>query len=113
VERVVPAEGGDPNAGVAVAGLGQPARIEQVSEVAVLARAAEPGDRAREAYDRDDLPPRAHARIARRARRVADHLELEAEARPFVQHPKERSDEDRNEEPERQPDPVERPERPG
>ena len=46
-----------------------------------------PGDRARERHHGDDLAPRPHAGVARRPRRVADHLHLEAEARAGVEHP--------------------------
>ena len=57
------------------------ARVEQVVEVADLGGSAETCDGAREAHHRQDLAPRAHAGVARRPRRVGDHLQLESEAR--------------------------------
>ncbi len=88
-ERVVARERRDHDARVAVAGGGQAARVERVAEVAVLARAADAGDRAGERHHGEDLPPRAHAGVRRGARRVADHLHLEAEPRARVEHPHE------------------------
>ena len=62
-------------------------------EVPDLGGAAEAGDAAREAHHGQDLAARAHAGVARRPRRVGDHLELEAEARVPVEHPEDDGDE--------------------
>src|SRR6478736_4310284 len=77
------------DARVSVVRSAEAARIELVAEVAGLARAAETGDRAREAHHRHDLAPRAHSRIPAGTWRVADHLNLEAEPRARVEHPDE------------------------
>ena len=86
-QRVVTGKRSDDDARVAVVRRAEAARIELVAKVAVLARAAETGDRAREAHDRHDLATRAHSRIPAGTRRVADHLNLEAEPRTRVEHP--------------------------
>ena len=91
-ERVVAREGGDHDSGVAVARRRQPARIERVTEVAVLARTADARDGARERHHGEDLPAGAHAGVARCPGRVADHLHLEAEARARVEDPDQRRD---------------------
>ena len=65
-----------------------------MAEVAGLARAAETGDRTREAHDRHDLAPRAHSRVPAGTWRVADHLNLEAEPRTRVEHPNENGNRD-------------------
>src|SRR5438105_1197496 len=91
-ERVVAGERGDDDPGVAVVLPLEPVRVgvERVAEVAVLARAPEAGDRARDRHHGEDLPPRPHAGVPRRARGVTEHLRLEAEARPRVEHPQHR-----------------------
>ena len=74
-ERVVARERGDHDAGVAVARLLQPARVEQVAEVAVLARAADAGEQARTAPSRAGCcaacacPRSARRAASRRSRR--------------------------------------------
>ena len=72
-----------------------------------------PGDRARERHHGDDLAPRPHAGVSRRARRVADHLRLEAEARAGVEHPDPDRDHGSEDEPERDRDRADRRHRPG
>ena len=67
-----------------------------MAEVPVLARAAEPGDRTGDRHHRQDLPTRAHARVARGPRRVAEHLRLEAEPRSRIESPEQERDEDRD-----------------
>ena len=90
-ERVVAGERRDHDPGVAAVGRGrrQTAWIERVAEVAVLTCASDTGDRAGKRHHGEDLPARAHAGIARGARRVSDHLHLEPEARARVEHPDE------------------------
>ena len=116
-ERVVASKRGDDDAGVAVELPLEPVRVgvEGVAEVANLARAGETGDRARDPHHREDLPARAHARVARRVRRVAEHLHLEPEPCPRVEEPEPDGHEHGEREPERHRDPaldVERPTRP-
>ena len=83
-----------------------------MAEVAHLARAADPGDRAGEAEHGDDLPSRPHPRVARGARRVADHLRLEPEPCPRVEHPDADRDGDRDEDAEGNRERAERRDRP-
>ena len=83
-----------------------------MAKVAVLARAAEPGDRAREAHHRDDLATGAHAGVAAGPRRVADDRHLEAEARALVEEPHAGSHRDGNERAEGDHEPMDRPARP-
>ena len=111
-ERVVPRERRNDDARVAVVRLLQAPRVEDVAEVPHLARAADPGDRAREAEDRDDLPPRPHARVPRSSRRVRDHLRLEPEPRPGVEDPDDDRDGDAEDEAERDRDRADGPHRP-
>ncbi len=68
-ERVVAGKRRDDDARVAVGLALKPVRVavERMGEVADLARAAEPGDRTGDRHDREDLPPRPHARVARGA----------------------------------------------
>ena len=88
-ERVVAGERRDDDPRVAVAELLQAVRVavERVAEVADLARAAEAGDRARDRHHGEDLAAHANAAVARGALGVAEHLHLEPEARPLVEHP--------------------------
>jgi hypothetical protein len=67
-ERVVAGERRDHDARIAVTHLCQPAWVELVPEVAVLARAADARDRAGEAHDGEDLASRPHAGVARGTR---------------------------------------------
>ena len=111
-DRVVARKRGHDDAGVAVVLLLQAVRIrvEQVAEVADLARAAQSGDGAGDSHHREDLAPRPHAGVARRARRVSEHLRLEAEARAGVEEPEHECGEDRDPATEREDVPA-RPER--
>src|SRR4051812_49881853 len=60
-ERVVARERGDDDAGVAIRRRREAARIERVSEVAVLARPADARAPAAEPHHREALAPRAQA----------------------------------------------------
>jgi len=54
-------QGGDDDSGVAVARLREPLRIEDVAEVADVARPAQTGDATRQRHHRHDLAPGAHS----------------------------------------------------
>lgn len=84
---VQPGEGRDHDAGVAVARLPQTLRIQEVSNIADVARATQTGQRPGQSHHRDDLAPSSHTRVLGGRRSIADDLHLEAVPSRPIEHP--------------------------